>query len=109
MKAEQVSVLVVEDEALVRMDLALHLSEAGYRVIEAGSAAEAIEILEKDRSIRAVFTDINMPGDMNGLALAQCVRERCHQQSLWFAQPTPLMIPNLQTFIFSTSPMPRNA
>lgn len=71
-----VRVLVVEDETLLRLDLGLHLGEHGYDVLEAGSAMEAIEILEKDRSIRVVFTDIRMPGDMDGIALAKCVRER---------------------------------
>jgi CheY-like chemotaxis protein len=74
--ASKFSVLVVEDEVLVRLDLGSHLERAGYRVIEAGSAAEAIEILERDSSIRVVFTDIRMPGDMDGVALARCVRER---------------------------------
>ncbi len=86
----KISVLVVEDETLVRLDLAAYLDEAGYRVLEAGSAAEAIEILENDRSIRVVFTDIRMPGDMDGIALAKCVRER------W--PPTIIVICSANTF-----------
>jgi CheY-like chemotaxis protein len=70
------SVLVVEDEPLVRLDLASLLVEAGYNVKEATSAAEAIEVFERDRSIRVVFTDVRMPGDMDGVALAKLVRER---------------------------------
>jgi two-component system, response regulator PdtaR len=69
-------VLVVEDEALIRLDLASYLMQRGFDVLEAGSAAEAIEYLESDRTIRVVFTDIRMPGDMDGIALAKCVRER---------------------------------
>lgn len=61
---------------LVRLDLASYLEQAGYSVLETGSAAEAIDILERDRSIRVVFTDVRMPGDMDGVALARCVRER---------------------------------
>lgn len=70
------TVLVVEDECLIRLDLVSYLETAGFHVLEASSAAEAISILENDRSVRAVFTDIRMPGDMDGLALARCVRER---------------------------------
>ena len=70
------AVLVVEDEALVRMDLVANLEDSGYRTFEASSATEAIDVLERHPAIRVVFTDIQMPGTMDGLALARCVRER---------------------------------
>ncbi|RYE54280.1 MAG: response regulator, partial [Hyphomicrobiales bacterium] len=63
-----IRVLVVEDEALVRIDIADQLSDAGFDVLEAANAAEAIDLLEKNPSIRLVFTDIDMPGSMDGLA-----------------------------------------
>lgn len=69
-------VLVVEDEILVRMDLAQCLQQAGYQTYEAGNAADAIAILEMHPEIRVVFTDIQMPGDMDGLQLSHYVRER---------------------------------
>ena len=69
-------VLVVEDEFLVRIDLVDELEMAGFNVLEAGTAAEAVKILEGDREIAAVFTDINLPGTMDGIALAECVRKR---------------------------------
>lgn len=69
-------VLVVEDEALVRMDVAEHLAEQGYEVVEAANADEAIAILERDRRIRLVFTDVDMPGSMDGLKLAAAVADR---------------------------------
>jgi len=72
-----VTVLVVDDEPLVRMDLVDILEAAGYHTREASCAAEAIGILEQDREIRVVFTDIQMPGSMDGLALSHYVRERC--------------------------------
>ena len=72
----KLTVLVVEDEALIRLDLASYLMQRGFNVLEAGSADEAIEILERDRTIRVVFTDVRMPGDMDGIALANCNRER---------------------------------
>lgn len=71
-----ICVRVVEDEALVRIDIADQLSDAGYEVIEAASASEAIEILEKNDTIRLVFTDVDMPGTMDGLALAAAVADR---------------------------------
>jgi CheY-like chemotaxis protein len=69
------TVLVVDDEALVRMDLADMLASAGCRTLEACCAVDAIHILEHDPDISAVFTDIQMPGCMDGLALAHYVRE----------------------------------
>jgi two-component system, response regulator PdtaR len=70
------AVLVVEDEALVRFDLVKTLQVTGYQTFEAASAAEAIAILEQHSEIRVVFTDIQMPGTMDGLELARYVRER---------------------------------
>jgi CheY-like chemotaxis protein len=69
-------VLVVEDEPLVRFDAADLLIEAGFRVLEAANADEAIEILEARNDIRAVVTDIQMPGSMDGLKLAATIRNR---------------------------------
>ena len=69
-------VLVVEDEFLVRMNALSLLEEAGFDVLEAGSADEAIALLEARRGIRIVFTDINMPGSMDGLRLAHAIRNR---------------------------------
>jgi two-component system, response regulator PdtaR len=73
---ESVAVLVVEDEHLIRMDTASSLEAAGFIVYEAGNAAEAIRCLELHDEIRLIFTDINMPGSMDGLALAHYVRGR---------------------------------
>jgi two-component system, response regulator PdtaR len=69
-------VLVVEDEFLVRMNALSLLEEAGFGVLEAGSADEAIALLERRKDIRIVFTDINMPGSMDGLRLAHAIRNR---------------------------------
>ena len=70
------TVLVVEDEVLIRLDIAACLEEAGFDVIEAANADEAIEILEGRDDVRVVFTDVDMPGSMDGLKLASFVRER---------------------------------
>lgn len=70
------TVLVVEDDSLLRFSAADELSEAGFDVIQAGSADEAIEILSVRTDIRVVLTDIEMPGSMDGLWLAAFVRDR---------------------------------
>lgn len=64
------TILVVEDEALVRMDMAEFLRECGYRVHEAANAKEAIEALQSKFAVDLVFTDINLGEGMNGLELA---------------------------------------
>jgi CheY-like chemotaxis protein len=69
-------VLIVEDEFLLRGDAADMITAAGFEAIEAAGADEAIEILEARRDIAVVFTDIQMPGSMNGLKLARAVRGR---------------------------------
>jgi CheY-like chemotaxis protein len=71
-----VAVLVVEDEYLVRTDTAASLEAEGFVVHEAANAAEAIHCLELHSEIRLIFTDVNMPGTMDGVALAHYVRGR---------------------------------
>lgn len=70
------SILVVEDEPLIRIDLADFLVEAGFRVSEANNADEAIALLETNGDIRVIITDVDMPGSMDGLKLAQAVAKR---------------------------------
>ena len=69
-------VLVVEDEPLVRMGICDHLEGSGFTVLEAGTADEAIDILNSRFDIALVFTDVDMPGSMDGLRLAAAVRDR---------------------------------
>lgn len=69
-------VLVVEDEALVRMDIVSHLEDEGFIVLEADNADAAIVILEANRDVAILFTDIDMPGSMDGLKLSAAVRNR---------------------------------
>jgi CheY-like chemotaxis protein len=69
-------VLIVEDELLLRMDGTDMIEAAGFEVVEAGNADEAIEVLEARRDITVVFTDIQLPGSMDGLKLARAVRGR---------------------------------
>jgi CheY-like chemotaxis protein len=69
-------VLIVEDDYLLRMDAINMIAAAGFAVVEAANADEAIEILEARPDITVVFTDIQMPGSMDGLKLARAVRGR---------------------------------
>jgi CheY-like chemotaxis protein len=69
-------VLIVEDESLLRMDAADIIAAAGFEVVEAANADQAINILEARRDITVVFTDIQMPGSMDGLKLARAIRGR---------------------------------
>jgi CheY-like chemotaxis protein len=69
-------VLIVEDEFLLRTNAAEFLQDAGFTVYDASNADEAIALLESHADIRAVFTDIHMPGSMDGLKLAHYVRGR---------------------------------
>ncbi len=69
-------VLVVEDEPLLRMDAIEAIEAAGFDVVEAAGADEAIAILEQRSDIHVIFTDIQMPGSMDGLKLAHFVKGR---------------------------------
>ena len=70
-------ILIVEDEAFVRMLASDILTEdGGYRVIEAVNADEARTLLEARHDVRLVFTDVDMPGSVNGFALARIIHLR---------------------------------
>lgn len=69
------SVLVVDDEWLIRAALVDQLEEDGFEVFEAENAAGALRILEFHHQIGSVVTDIQMPGTMDGLALARFIRD----------------------------------
>ena len=69
-------VLVVEDEFLIRMDICSFLEGEGFVVLEASNADDAIAFLNANADIRVMFTDIDMPGTMDGLKLAAAVRDR---------------------------------
>jgi CheY-like chemotaxis protein len=68
--------LVIEDEPLIRMIAAETVEEAGFTALEAENADKAIGLLEQRQDIRILFTDVNMPGAMDGLKLAHYVHDR---------------------------------
>lgn len=68
--------LIVEDEMFIRMIAVDALEDRGFVIVEAGDAREALAILERTPEIALIFTDINMPGDIDGLDLATEVAAR---------------------------------
>ena len=85
------TVLVVEDDILVRAVAAENLRDCGYKVVEAGSADDAIRLINAGIGVDLVFSDVNMPGSMDGFGLA-----------LWLRQHWP------ETRILLTSGIPRS-
>ena len=75
-EAAERTVLVVEDEVILRMAVSAHLRDAGFIVIEAVSADEAVELVSANRAIQLVFSDVMMPGTMDGSELAAWIGER---------------------------------
>jgi CheY-like chemotaxis protein len=71
-----ICVLVVDDEPLIRMDVSDIVAKAGFRVLEAASADEALRILQKQTDICVLLTDVEMPGSMDGVALAHRAHAR---------------------------------
>jgi CheY-like chemotaxis protein len=72
----QETILVVEDDVLIRMPIAQYLRDCGYRVIEAVSADEAMTVLmHKETQVDIVFSDIEMPGSTDGFGLSKWIRD----------------------------------
>lgn len=69
-------ILVVEDEPLLRMAVVDLVEQADFTALGAGNADQALAILERRNDIRIVLTDIDMPGSLDGVALAWAVRAR---------------------------------
>lgn len=91
---QQPVVLVVEDEFLILSATADDLRDAGFTVFEASNADEAIAMLEAHAEIRVLFTDVDMPGSMDGLKLSAAVRDR------W--PPTQIIVTSGKAAIGST-------
>ena len=69
-------IMVVEDEPLIRLGMVMAIEDAGYEVIEAANADEAVRKLERADGVKLVMTDVDMPGSMDGIKLAHFVRGR---------------------------------
>ena len=68
------TVLLIEDEAVIRMRTAAMLEDAGYEVLEASDASEALALLSGHSEIKLVLTDVQMPGVIDGLALVEIIK-----------------------------------
>jgi two-component system, response regulator PdtaR len=79
---DAVVVLLVEDEPLVRMLGTDVLEDAGFKVIEAENGDAAVTVLEARTDVQVLFTDVDMPGSLDGLALAWLARERWPQVAI---------------------------
>ena len=76
MSGTKVVILVVENDAIIRMGAMDLIERAGFEALQASNADEAIKILELRRDIHLVFTDVEMPGTMDGIKLAHFIRDR---------------------------------
>jgi CheY-like chemotaxis protein len=70
-------ILFVEDDPLVRITMADYLRGAGYGVVEAGTADEAVSVLSSGTKVHLVFSDVELPGQMGGFSLAVWIRNHC--------------------------------
>jgi two-component system, response regulator PdtaR len=100
---KSLTVLIVDDEELIRMVGSDVLYEGGYRVLEAACASEALACLERDAEVTVLFTDINMPGVPDGLGLARLVHERWPRIKILVAsgqvRPAPGDLPDKGLFL----------
>ena len=103
------TVLVVEDEFLIRAFIVSVLEEEGFRIVEASNADEAISILERREDIRLLFTDVDMPGSMDGLRLAEAVRLRWPPVEIIVTsgKRTPSVLPERAVFVAKPYQAPR--
>jgi two-component system, response regulator PdtaR len=101
--SEKAAILVVDDEAMLRFCAADALEEEGFEVIEAANADEALKVLANRPDVRLLFTDIQMPGKLDGLALARKVHEQWPRIKLVITsgrkQPSRAEIPDDGSFI----------
>ena len=88
-RADPPIILVVEDDLLVRSVVAASLRDSGLEVIEANSADEALRVLQAEVPVDLVFSDINMPGSIDGVGLAQWLRRERPQARIILTSGTP--------------------
>jgi len=86
-------VLVVEDEALIRMLAVDAFLDAGFEVLEAAHAAEALVVRQGTARVHVLFTDVNMPGDMNGIELAEALRAGAPELHIFITSALPILRP----------------
>ena len=95
-------VLIVEDDGVLRRLVTRVIAAAGFDVLEAANADEAMGKLERHARIRVVFTDVDMPGSMNGLVLASAIRDRWPPMKIIIAsgqRPSDYELPTRGVFL----------
>lgn len=103
----QETVLVVEDDVLVRMPIAQYLRDCGYIVIEAANADEAMTVLlHPETAVDVVFTDIDMPGSVDGFGLAKWIREHRPKLDVFLAGTVPRAVENAKE-LCAQGPIPK--
>jgi CheY-like chemotaxis protein len=95
-KSAPATILVVEDEVLVRMLIADQLRNAGYSVIEAADADEALALLAHTFNVRLVLSDVQMPGSMDGIGLARALRSAYPSVKILLASGKAAMLDEVQ-------------
>ena len=97
------TVLVVEDEPLIAACVEDDLIDAGYDVVVAVNADQALKLLESRNDITTLFTDVDMPGTLDGLKLSACVSRRWPQVKIIITTgkrpPDPTHMPKGSTFL----------
>lgn len=97
-------VLIVEDEPLIREIAVTAIADAGFDVVEASTAQEALDILGQRTDVGVLFTDVNMPGSLDGLALARMVHDQWPDIKLVVTSGRPLPSPTLDDGQFLAKP-----
>ena len=87
-------ILLVEDDDLIRTDTARYLRDCGFKVVEAVNVEEALDLLSSDPLMRAVISDVRLPGERDGLALMEWVRsERPQVRVMLTTGVNPMPVP----------------
>ncbi len=103
-EAETQAILLVEDEVMVRMTLADQLRRAGYAVIEAANAQEALQVLCHTSHVNLLISDIRVPGAMSGLDLARTVRAQFPSLKVVLASGEPASLERVDHHGFFRKP-----
>jgi DNA-binding NtrC family response regulator len=103
----QETVLVVEDDILVRMPIAQYLRDCGYVVIEAADADEAMTVLlHRQTGVDIVFTDTDMLGSVDGFGLARWIREHRPGLDVFLAGTVPRAVESAEQ-LCAEGPIPK--
>ena len=103
----QETILIVEGDVLVRMPIAAYLRDCGYKVIEAVNADEAMTVLlHKETVVDIVFSDIEMPGAVDGFGLAKWIREHRPGLDVLLAGTVPRAVENAKE-LCAQGPVPK--